>query len=606
LALVFAVLCGGETVAMTLWRESAENGYANIIDNTHPSYPLIQSDVVAQGNYAFHLANPSFQDNWFAIDQTLPIQPDTKLFFFSRLRYATTSQVARVQISTDGGNTWPTSIFNQAGSNGPGEDSFSLKEIDLSSYANQNLRFRFYYDFTGGSAYTGVSSLEGWFIDDIQIGSEFQKTQWSVGNPTAHEQLYLEYINRARADALVEAHRLRNENDPQIQSAYSFFGIDGQNIENQFAWYVDHGAMQRFAQPLSFQSELLLAAQLHTQDMFQNQFQGHNSSNNPPSPFQPGYTFTQRLATVGYSGISFAENVFSQAQSVAYGHAAFDVDWGNLSTPSAPFYNPAFDGQGMQNPAGHRRNIHNGAFKEIGIGVVNGTNGSVGPQLVTQDFGNPGSIRYITGVVYEDLNNNNFYDIGEGRPGVRIDVYGSWYYAVSTASGAYSVPVPQDGTYAVVFSGGGYQTFTTTATILNGLNTKLDYLVSAMTVLPGDFNNDGVVDTADYVAWRKTDGTPAGFTTWRENFGRTAGTGSATFNRDNLASAPEPATGLLLVSAAAAIITLVRRPSFSPRHLAGSAGHSLMRASRFSNGGRDAYSLDEVGTTLGKSCLFAT
>ena len=41
--------------------------------------------------------------------------------------------------------------------------------------------------------------------------------------------------------------------------------------------------------------------------------------------------------------------------------------------------------------------------------------------------------------------------------------------------------------------------------------------------LPGDFNNNGVVDAADYVAWRKTDGAPAGYNLWRAHFGQTAG-----------------------------------------------------------------------------------
>jgi PEP-CTERM motif len=39
----------------------------------------------------------------------------------------------------------------------------------------------------------------------------------------------------------------------------------------------------------------------------------------------------------------------------------------------------------------------------------------------------------------------------------------------------------------------------------------------------GDFNSDGVVDAADYVFWRKNDGSPGGFTTWRANFGKTGG-----------------------------------------------------------------------------------
>jgi hypothetical protein len=60
------------------------------------------------------------------------------------------------------------------------------------------------------------------------------------------------------------------------------------------------------------------------------------------------------------------------------------------------------------------------------------------------------------------------------------------------------------------------------------------------TTLPGDFNADGKVDAADYVAWRKTDNTPAGYTLWRTNFGRTAGSGSA------LSAVPEPASAALV------------------------------------------------------------
>jgi hypothetical protein len=44
--------------------------------------------------------------------------------------------------------------------------------------------------------------------------------------------------------------------------------------------------------------------------------------------------------------------------------------------------------------------------------------------------------------------------------------------------------------------------------------------------LPGDFNNDGTVDAADYVVWRKNDGTQAGYDSWRANFGASLGVGS--------------------------------------------------------------------------------
>lgn len=202
-----------------------ESGTTFVIDGTDASYSLVQSDYVSQGSNAFHLANPGFNDNWFEIDQSLTIQSDTKLFFTSRLSWATTSQVARVQVSTDGGSSWSTNIFSQAGNNGSGDGAFSLKEVDLSGYSGQQARFRFYYDFTGGSAFTQTDTDVGWRVDDIQFADEFQKQLYSIGNPSADAQLYLEYVNRARADALVEANRLAAETDSDILSAYNSFGI---------------------------------------------------------------------------------------------------------------------------------------------------------------------------------------------------------------------------------------------------------------------------------------------------------------------------------------------------------------------------------------------
>jgi autotransporter-associated beta strand protein len=77
--------------------------------------------------------------------------------------------------------------------------------------------------------------------------------------------------------------------------------------------------------------------------------------------------------------------------------------------------------------------------------------------------------------------------------------------------------------------------------------------------LAGDFNDDGRVDTADYVIWRKTDGTPTGYNDWRTNFGRTsAGAGSVSDLGGNSA-VPEPSTVALLILAIA--IVAARRHS---------------------------------------------
>ena len=73
------------------------------------------------------------------------------------------------------------------------------------------------------------------------------------------------------------------------------------------------------------------------------------------------------------------------------------------------------------------------------------------------------------------------------------------------------------------------------------------FLYNPANSLPGDFNLDGSVDAADYVVWRKTDGTQTGYDTWRTNFGQTAGSGSGASAN---ATVPEPTTLVLLIVAA--------------------------------------------------------
>jgi hypothetical protein len=45
--------------------------------------------------------------------------------------------------------------------------------------------------------------------------------------------------------------------------------------------------------------------------------------------------------------------------------------------------------------------------------------------------------------------------------------------------------------------------------------------------LAGDFNNDGSVNGADYVVWRKLDNSQTGYDEWETNFGSTIGPGGS-------------------------------------------------------------------------------
>jgi hypothetical protein len=65
--------------------------------------------------------------------------------------------------------------------------------------------------------------------------------------------------------------------------------------------------------------------------------------------------------------------------------------------------------------------------------------------------------------------------------------------------------------------------------------------------LTGDYNENGVVDAADYVMWRNGDSpddSQAGYDAWRANFGSTAGSGSGLGSGG---AVPEPASAVLVI-----------------------------------------------------------
>lgn len=479
---------------VSVWNENAENGLAAVRDFTTADYDLIQSSVFSEGQNAFHLANPDFEDNWFEIDQTISVTSTTNLFFTSQLRAATEFQVAQVQLSMDSGQSWPNSLFSQPGNGFPGEGTFGLKTIPLADFAGQDVQLRFILDFQGTSAFNQTDAAAGWFVDDIQIGADVSKEIYSIGDPSPEATLYLELINRSRADAIGEAQRLADTTNARLSDVISQRSIDREDIVAQYEWAADVGCIDRVAQPLAFNAALLEMADLHSEDQFVSGIQGHVSSDDPPAPFLPGDTIGQRAERVEYGFRAISENVFTDSENVEFGHAAFEIDWGNASIPSDECYNPDFGGQGMQNPAGHRLNIHDDVMKEVGIGVVPNDDGS---HVVTQNFGTPGDARFATGVVYDDENNNGFYDIGEGLAGVQIDSDASAFFAVSTESGAYAIPISEDGNQVLTFAAPGLAPFQTMANFQDGSNVKVDFVLGGMQAVTGDFNFDGNLDVMD-------------------------------------------------------------------------------------------------------------
>ncbi|MEX0325588.1 MAG: CAP domain-containing protein, partial [Puniceicoccaceae bacterium] len=297
----------------------------------------------------------------------------------------------------------------------------------------------------------------------LLLASLAPENQYSIGSPSDEEQALVELINRARADANAEALRLANTTDQDVLDAICFFGVNLPEMINQFA------TLPQSLPPLSIHSELTQMARLHSQDMLDNIFQGHTSSDSPPAPYSAGDSLSDRAAEFVYPYTSLGENVYAYSKSDYYGHASFEIDWG-------------FDALGMQSPPEHRETIHNASYREVGIGIVKGTNSTesqtVGPMLMTQVFGEPQSgSPFITGVAYYDLNANGFYDAGEGLGGLTVSTEETTAWALTANSGGYSIPVPSDGSYTVTFSGLGITPQTTVVNVASGENVKQDFAI---------------------------------------------------------------------------------------------------------------------------------
>ncbi len=291
-------------------------------------------------------------------------------------------------------------------------------------------------------------------------------TPYSHGDPTAEEQYMLEHVNRARANPAAEGLRLQSTSDPAVLAAYRFFAVDVAAMAAQFATYPARP-------PLAFNAELIAAARAHSQDMARNDFQGHTGSN--------GSSMVNRVEVAGYTGWNaVAENVYAFAQGVFHGHAGFNVDWGVASL-------------------GHRMNIMNFSptgpvYTEVGIGILPETDPrtSVGPLVVTENFGRRSGQLFVVGVVFDDANRDGFYGIGEGVGGVTVTT-SEGQLAITSTSGGYAIPLSgSSGSITVRAEGGALGAVRETVVALAGSNVKVDFIAGAAAGPGVDPNQHGL------------------------------------------------------------------------------------------------------------------
>ena len=256
-------------------------------------------------------------------------------------------------------------------------------------------------------------------------------------NIADEEQLVLELINRARANPEAEATRL----GITLNS-----GLPAGTITSTPK------------QPLVLNQQLQNASVGHTVDMINRDFFEHTN----PSGVTPG----GRATAAGYDWWTIAENI----AYIGY-FGTVDINGNSRQAHDLLFKS-----------AGHRENILMDEAEEIGVGIRSGAFVPSGGNatLVTENFGRRDLDPIITGVVYSDNNDSNFYDIGEavrsGTITARRVSDGAVFTDSIGVSGGYGLIVPA-GSYVVTaaFNRNGAPVSMSSSVTVTADNVKVDF-----------------------------------------------------------------------------------------------------------------------------------
>ena len=229
--------------------------------------------------------------------------------------------------------------------------------------------------------------------------------KYSQGDPTSLEQFMLEMLNRSRANPTVEARRLRMDLGSGLPA----------------------GAVTAARkQPLALNPLLVLAARDHSRWLAQGYELGHSGAG--------GSTPAQRAVARGFK-FGVAENV-SQVGSTG----TIEPIWAINNSHDGLFESP-----------GHRTNILDPTASVVGVGIVSGKRPDDPPfmigvkgMLFTQKFSSGDTDQtgaFITGVAFDDKDGDGFYSLGEGLAGIEVRPAWGKYYAVTSKSGGFAIPL---------------------------------------------------------------------------------------------------------------------------------------------------------------------
>lgn len=262
--------------------------------------------------------------------------------------------------------------------------------------------------------------------------------------PSNFEQYMVEMINRARANPAGEAAR---------------YGIDLN--EGLPAGTISTAPKQ----PLAVNANLTDGARRHSQWMIDTDTFSHAGAG--------GSTPKDRMSAAGYP---FAGS-WSWGENIAW--RSF-----NGSSPSAALLAQLHEDLFVDTSVagrGHRIDIMNASFREVGAGFTSGAFQQWTAGMLTTDFASQSGNAFLTGVAYRDaVSADHFYTPGEGLGGVTVTARRATDNAVFSTttfdSGGYALQLAP-GSYAVSASGGALAAGISFGTVsIGSQNVKADFV----------------------------------------------------------------------------------------------------------------------------------
>jgi hypothetical protein len=257
-----------------------------------------------------------------------------------------------------------------------------------------------------------------------------------MAKPTAQEQYMMELVNRARMVPAAEA---------------ALYGI-GLN-QGLSPGTISGGSKQ----PLAFNLNLIDAARNHSQWMLNTDTFSHTGAG--------GSSAGDRMEDAGYAftgSWTWGENIAWQ---------------GTTGTPNVTAF-VAGQHEGLFKSPGHRTNLLNDGFKEIGLGILTDEYRGYNAVMTTQNFARSGTSTFLTGVAFNDaVIDDDFYTVGEGLGNIKVTATRqsdqTVFDTTTFGSGGYQMALTP-GTYQVTFSGGSLTQAVQKTVTVGAKNVKLD------------------------------------------------------------------------------------------------------------------------------------